>query len=283
MLKKIEKIRIGNNPVSKEIYRYYQRKYCLGCVGLISAITVASLTVDKIKPLSIMIISPSGQLKSTLMNSLADVFPENIVKIPSRFTPYGLSEKFGSQKLNNKTWIVNDMVRTFDGLSQVKISELVGWLGEMISEHEAGSSTAKDTQLMAKMNLIGNIALVSYKELARKFISSTLSERMLQFGYFQDVDIIRKKSDRNYKPNPKKLKIILKPSKITVTKQQQKEIYSLSDKLKYIADYEKYSLRPDEIILAFLAGHAKLNKRNRINKSDFNMFIQMIEHLKKIL
>lgn len=188
MLKKATKIKIGNNKVSKEIYKLFDKRYCLGCVGLMGAITVASLSVKNIKPLSIMIISPSGQLKSQITKTLIEMFPENITKIESRFTPYGLSEKYGKQRLDNKTWVINDMVRTFDGLSQVKISELVGWLGEMISEHEAGSSTARDTSLSARMNFIGNIALVSYKELSRKFISSTLSERLLQFGYCQDVD-----------------------------------------------------------------------------------------------
>src|SRR3990167_1615248 len=165
----------SNNRNTKEIHDYMQKKYCLGTLGVIEAVAAASLTITNIKPLSIMIISPSGQMKSQVAKEICDIFRENAVMIPSRFTPYGLSKKLGKPRLNNKTWIVNDMVRTFDGMPQVKVAEIVGWLSEIISEGKSDSITAQEADLEAKMNLIGNIAIISYRETEKKFNSSTLN------------------------------------------------------------------------------------------------------------
>lgn len=284
MLKRIEKIEIGSDSaVSRKLHDYFQRKYCLGACGVVGATVISSLFVKGIKPLSMMNISPSGQMKSQITNELASIFPDNSIMIPSRFTPYGLSRKMGKPKLDNKCWIVNDLVRTFDGMPQVKISEIVGWIAEMMSEGRSASMTYQDAELDARMNMLGNIALVSYKELERKFVSSTLNERIMQFGFYVDKNEVREKSEKNFSGNPHKIRLKLRPSVVNVSNEDRKKIRNLADSLQVIAHYERHSMRPDEMVQAFLVGHAKLNGRRSLSETDYNVFRQLFKYFEKVI
>lgn len=284
MLEMIQQVRIDKrNETSWKLYDIFQHRYCLGVTGVVGAIAIASLSIRNIKPLSLMLVAPSGQMKSQITRDLCLMFPKNTYMITSRFTPYGLSHKVGQANLDGRTWVVNDMVRTFDGLSQVKISETVGWLAEMMSEGHAGSATAQEAELTARMNIMGNLALISYVDLQRKFVTSTLNERILQFGYFVDKCLVREKSDRDYGNNPHPFQIELKDSMLALPRKEKKKIYSYADKLGIIAHYEKQSMRPDEIIMAFLAGHAKLNGRHELNKSDYKFLDMIFRHFRKLI
>src|SRR3990167_10662251 len=92
MLKEILPIKISaKDEISRMIYNYYNQKCGLGVIALIESIAIASLQLN-IKPLSILVISPSGQMKSSLTQEIYRTFPENTINIDSRFTPYGLSK-----------------------------------------------------------------------------------------------------------------------------------------------------------------------------------------------
>ncbi len=273
---------------TKELYRYFEKRFKLGELAIVQAAAICSLDAYKPsagmpKPLSLMIISPSGTLKSTISDKIAPLFSKTVKVISSRFTPYGLAKRNSKESLDRKTWIINDMVRTFSGLSNTKLAETVGWLTELLSEGSAGSDTAMEAKLDAKINIIGNIALASYRDLSDKFIASTFAERLLQFSYVIDKEYIRK---RIQAPEPRIRLTNIKENKsweITMTKAQQKEIYKLGDELTVFGQYEKQSLRPDEMVKAFIAGYARLNDRHAIKRSDIDIFRQLMPKFKRVV
>jgi len=259
------------------IYKYFEKRYKLGELALIEAITIKSLDFKEIKPLSLMVISPSGTLKSTITKQIVSLFP-NVLFIHSRFTPYGLSKLNQKKSLNNMSWIINDMVRTFSGQPATKIAETVGWLTELMSEGHAGSDTANEAEITARMNIIGNIAVTAYKDLQRKFIETTFAERILQYSYGIDKNYIR-----NAKNDPLPKIRLKKVAYFKLTPKEKKAIYNLGDKLTTLGQYETQSMRPDEMVKAFLYGHATLKTHNYIKKSDYILFDSLIQKFRRVM
>jgi len=281
---RLQDLRINSkNKASREIFDVFQKRYRLGTVGVVGACVIASLTVTNCKPVSLILVSPSGQMKSQIMRDLSLMFPKNSVMLESRFTPYGLSKRVGESNLNNKTWIVNDMVRTFDGLSQTKISDLVGWLTEIISEGKAGSTTANEYSMSARMNLLGSLAVVSYEELKRKFMSSTLNERILQFTYYVDKSVVREETRKQYRVGDAGLVKEFAPSVVEIREKDKKKSYEYADRLCVLGGYEKYSLRPDEMVVSLLSSHAKLNGRQKVNDSDFEFLDAIFPYFRRMI
>lgn len=269
---------------ANEIFKHFEKKFALGEVGVAEAVCIASMFLVGQRPFSLIVVSPSGQLKSSLTADVLRIFPKYTVLIKSRHTPVGLSKDYGISQLGNKTWVNNDMVRTFTGISKVKIEEIVGFYSELMSEKTSGSSTAFSVALdKCKMNMIGNIALVSYKSVQDKFISSTFAERILFLSYVRDKNVIREKTIRDYPLCNQLQDIKLETTDIVVTKNQKKEIYLLSDDLTKIAHYEKFSMRPDEIVESFLCSYALLNGRKKLMKSDFQVFRDMMPLFKRVV
>lgn len=275
-------MKIPKNDINaNKIFKFFSKKYLIGETGLISAVCISSLKVKNVKPFSLMIVAPSGQMKSSIIKDIIKIFNEDIFLLSSRFTPYGVSTKVNHHELNNKTWIINDMVRTFDGISQTKIAEMVGFMAELMSEGKADSSTALSTSLEAKMNLIGCIPNIKYKEIRELFLSSTFSERILQFQYIIKKTEIRKKSKKKLKWENGLIK--LNNHDVMLPRKYKKYLYELSDKLTKIAHYEKESMRTDEIVLSFLSGYALLNGRNKIRKSDLKIFEHLLQFFRRVV
>lgn len=273
-----------SDMVSREIYRHFSRKFMMGELGIVESACIASLLVKKQRPVNVIVVAPSGQLKSSIVNDIYRMFPDNVIRIKSRMTPYGVVKEFGEQKLRSHTWIINDMVRTFTGISKIKIEEIVGWLSELMSEGSSGSSTAFASSIEnCPMNLIGNIARVSYDSVRDKFMSSTFSERILQFNYVIDKNKIRHGTDKHLPLCRSLLRIKLKSRVFCVPKHHKKKIYGLSDDLTRISHYEKDSMRPDEIVEGFLCGYALLNGRNKLKNSDFMVFGQLLPFFRRIV
>lgn len=272
------------DKMAAAIYRHFQKKFSLGEIGLIQSCCIASMMLKEQKAFSLIVVAPSGQMKSTIIEDTVRMFPEHTVQIESRHTPTGLAREYGETKLNNKTWINNDMVRTFTGITRIKIEEIVGFYAELMSEKTSGSATAFSSKLKnCKMNMIGNIAMVSYKKVEDKFISSTFAERIMFTSYIRDKNTIRYKTDKKLKLCNQLLGIKLEPSSIKPTKEQKKKIYEMSDKLTRIAHYEKFSMRPDEIVESFLCSYALLNKRSILTKTDFEVFEWLMPYFKRII
>jgi hypothetical protein len=271
-----------SNKVSMEIYKAFQRKYLLGGLAVLEATCVASLYLKNIKPFSLVVVSPSGSMKSSLLSDIYNVFEKYAFQIESRFTPYGLSSMPDKHLLDNKTWMINDMVRTFDTLNPTKAQELVGWLAELMTEGHAGSATAKEAILTARMNLIGNIALVKYKEVKKYFISSTFAERVVQYFYTIEKDKIR---SHNCSPNiPISISLPeFEMKEVTIPSTYKKIVYMLSNNLQVLQQYDKESVRTDEITKSILCAHALLNGRTKINKTDVNFLLALFPNLKRVV
>lgn len=272
-----------NDKIANRIYKHFYEKFRLGEIGVVEAVCVASMFLKKQKPFSLIIVAPSGQMKSSIMDDVVKMFPENILMLSSRHTPFGLVKEYGD-KLKNKTWVNNDMVRTFTGISRTKIEEIVGFYSELMSEKTSGSATAFGSALKdCKMNMIGNIAMISYNDVKDKFISATFSERVLFFVYVIDKNDIRYKTKKGMPMVDSLMNLSLSPTEINISKQQKKRICDISDDLVKIAHYGQYSMRPDEIVESFICAYALLNGRNKIKESDFKVFEDLFPFFKRII
>jgi len=271
-----------NDKIAHEIFRQFEKKYMLGELAVVEAVSVASLYVNDDVPVSVMAIGPTGQFKTSLMRDLIKIFPDYVYEIDSRFTAYGLSVKVGGEKLNMKAILINDMVRTLDTLSDIKVKELASWLAELLTEGKAGSTTAQEARLEARTCLIGNIAINKFRETLEFFKSSTLSERILQF-YF-----IKQKKDIRERTHPKlvisiSVNVNLLKKSVEIPKCFRKRIWKISDILAVRQQYELQSLRPDQIVRSFLKGYALLNGRNKVRMSDIKVFESLMPNFKRLV
>jgi hypothetical protein len=272
------------DALTKEIYSHFRKKFGLGELGIVESVCVASMLLDNQKSFSIIVISPSGHLKSSILADVVQMFPSNTVVIPSRNTPYGLSRDFGVSKLKDRTWINNDMVRTFTGIGKTKIEEIVGFYAEMMSEGQSGSATAFSSMFKdCRMNMIGNIALNSYRDVKDKFITSTFAERILQLSYLMDKNVIRHKTDKKLPLCNQLRNIVLGHKNIVLSKKQKENVYEISDALSKIAHYEEHSMRPDEIVESFICAYALLNGRDKVVNSDFDVFIKLMPFFRRVV
>jgi hypothetical protein len=276
--------------MAKAIFNHFEKKFLLGELGVVESVCISSLYLKNQKPFSLIVISPSGQMKSSIMRDITNMFPEHVTVIPSRHTPYGLS---GMEKLKWHTWLNNDMVRTFSGISKTKIEEIVGFYTELLTEGTSSSATARPSIFKdIRMNMIGNIALKSYSDVKDKFVTTTFNERILQVNYAKDKNDIRYKTLKNF-PLSENLKNIMLANRlgdgyelldIVLSKKQKKEVYRLSDKLCNIALYEEGSMRPDEIVESFICAYALLNNnRPKLKKSDFDVFEKLIPFFRRVV
>lgn len=272
-----------SDKIAYNIYKHFYEKFRLGEIGVVEAVCVASMFLKKQKPFSLIIVAPSGQMKSSIMDDVVKIFPEKILMLSSRHTPFGLVKEYGD-KLKNKTWVNNDMVRTFTGISRTKIEEIVGFYSELMSEKTSGSATAFGSALKdCKMNMIGNIAMISYNDVKDKFITATFSERVLFFVYVIDKNDIRFKTKKGMPIMDSLINIQLKETEFIISKKQKIRICELSDKLVEIAHYGQYSMRPDEIVESFICAYALLNGRDKIKDSDFKTFESLFPFFKRVI
>ncbi len=268
-------VNLKNN--SKKVWQYFEKKFLLGDLGLSQAICISSLKATNIKPFSILVVAPSGQMKSSVSEDMEKIFEEHTIIIPSRFTPYGISNC--NLALDNRTWMINDMVRTFDGLAHTKLAELVGFLAELMSEGIADSSTAKSSKIEARMNLLANIPLKKYREVAEKFISSTMAERFIQFPFMKKRKDIRAKANKSMKVD---FSIdLMDPCKFEIPKSYTKKIFELSNELTKVGQYELESLRVDEIVRSLIAGHGILNGRTKATIEDFKVIKYLLPNFRR--
>lgn len=270
-----------NDIVSKEIFKEFEKKYCLGNLALLQASSIASLHVKNHPAFSVLVVSPSGTMKSSVLEDIQKIFYDQTFLIASRFTPYGISSMDNKHQLNNRTWMINDMVRTFDTLSEIKAKELVAWMAELMTEGHAGSETAKEAKIEAHMNMIGNLALIKYKDVISFFKSSTFVERLIQFHYTIDKAKLRKKNMKKYSITIPQIKIA--SSDVDIPKKYQKIVWKIADELMIKQQYEKESMRPDTIVESIVTGHALLNGRKTVNKNDFIFIKNCFENLKRVV
>jgi hypothetical protein len=261
---------------AKAAYEAFQKAYQLGDLAIVEIAAACSLDHVGIKPLNVIIISPSGTLKSTIIKKIMGCYNSNYVMINSRFTPYGVTKKY---KDLAKTWIVNDLVRSFAGQSATKIEETIGWLTELMSEGHAGSDTAMEAELTARMNLIANIATMTYRDVKDQFIKTTFAERVLQFNYTIDKNYVRHAKPIAF-PS---FKLATIKKFVPLTKLQIKKKFELGDMLTTVGQYEVKSLRPDEMVQAFVYGYARMNNRNEVKNSDFDIFKQLLPKFKRVV
>lgn len=262
--------------ISQQIYNYFQKKFCLGYLGLFECVSVASIKTLNIKPISILVISPSGHFKSSVMNDILIMFPNETKLMPSWFTDYGIVKEFSEAELNNRIWCFNDLVSTFGSLSQSKANRVASFLAELLSEGYTATATYRGRkELRLRIGLIGNIARDMWRKKKVDFLINTFRERILEFHYELDWDNV--KTDRSLKP----FQINIKENSVEIPKKFHKIIKSKAKELEQI---RRSSSRPrnSDYIESFLCSHANLNGRNKVTRSDLTVFNKILEFIGSI-
>lgn len=272
----------ATDKIANLIIKEFQHKHLLGDLALMEFVVCANLQTENRQRLNLIVVGASGQRKSAVMDDIKLCLDKNIFLIDSRFTPYGISNMKNKDRLNNRTWLINDMVRTFNTLSPTKKHELISWLAELMSEAKAGSTTAKEAHLDCRMNMVGNIPTVNYSTIKDFFDESTFNERVIQMFVDTKKDDVRKLGHEEYQIN-KTLKLNFIKKKIEIPKELNQKIFNLSDDISKLQYYEKESTRPDAIVKAFLIGYAHLNGRTKVKESDLDVLRQFKPYLERKL
>lgn len=274
---------LKNSPNSRVLHELCERHFLLGDLAVFEMAVANSLSYKW--PVSLLVIAPSGQFKSSLGNVVTASFPKKFF-CADRFSEYGIIKHADRTRINEKTWYINDFVRTLEGMSDYKVASFLSFLAVLMSEGRVDVSNYQfaNIKLDCRMNLVGNIAYVKYFEVMKMIKTSTFYDRVFEFWYKLDRKQVREKTEKLEKVSRLgKYPIRLSPScKLPVS--LKAEVYRLSDGLVEYGIAEE-NMRGDNLVEGWLAGHAMFNGRKEITADDVLVFDYMMakKHFSKVL
>lgn len=275
-----------SKDIARKIINFGNDKYAspIGYVILIKILTIYSLhNQNKLNPLSVLCLSPSGHFKSRTSDEIIKLFPNHSVEIGD-FTIFGLYKEIEQNPayLDKKTMRIDDLTSSFSSKSERTKSRTTSGIGALLSE---GLFIYKERlqlfEIRAKTNLIANMTIESFNRNKNKqFVSNTFIERLFPFFYAvsnnnqKNFDRERdKKREKDILDKFKNLKI--NSFKVLIPKSLQKEIESLADEYKENVSGESYNRAVDKIRI-ILVSLCLLNNKKKVS-------LKEIELCKKII
>ena len=180
---------LENSPNTLRILEFYRRKYApsVAIVGLLKALSIASLKVKNIIPLSVIAVAPSGSLKTRLSRELeSGVFPVgSITYLGSDFTANAILKQNKEKPINRTCIIVNDLVFLFTSKSMQGEQRLVNCLAELLSDARYDYMNFKENYVLkAVVSLVANVTSDNYMSHSRRLIETTFGERCVTVYYY---------------------------------------------------------------------------------------------------
>ena len=270
--------------VSNKIYEYFQKKYGFGDLGVILAVSANSVWVKNNKlGLSLTIISPKGHFKSSIMEEVASMF--NVLYIRGLVTEYGIEREYRASIEGKCVPVfIDDIEDTIRGMQRRRVVGILGFLKGLIDGK--GQITVRDRTIILKPKKFAIVLNVPdyllYKStgVLQNMFTSTFFDRTLPVKYSMDWEKWKEMYDKGKLKDidPPKVKRYKKEKVVKFPRKFRKEISDIALKLMNL----KFSGLPRniELLKAFLAGNALLNKRNKVYKEDIELFLKFIKYIR---
>jgi hypothetical protein len=264
-----------HHPNAKKVYDYYQRRYCLGSLGIWHALGLASISL-KNEPvvLSSLIIANGGSFKSQVMKSFKGQYSNKYWEVPFQPTDRGIMRENlkGSKKHTNNIWLIDDAAVSFPSLEAVRQSRLVGLFTVALMDGKYSYSDFNETkELTARFGLYMNIAYQNFFPIKAMLAEKTFLERIVPFNFIlprADVDNVTKEYMGGHDYG--------KPPKLTFREAEvDLSVNTIWNEIKYISQVlEKYcelsQTRATMWTKIILKSVAAMEGRNKVNRYDFD-------------
>ena len=190
-----------NHQNAKKIYDYYQKRFCIGSLGVWHAMGLFSLfNKNENVVLSSMIIASGGSFKSQILKSFSENYSSRYWEIPFQPTDRGIvrdnEKSVGTH--NDKIWYIDDAAVSFPSLEAARQSRLVGLFTTAIMDQKYSYSDFNDTKIMtSRFGLYMNIAYQNFFPIKDILEEKTFLERVVPFNYILPRDEVDK-ANREY-------------------------------------------------------------------------------------
>jgi hypothetical protein len=265
--------------VSNKIFEKFKSKYDFGALGLFESICVASTKVENLDlPLSSVIIAPSGDAKTSMMNDVCSIFPNDTIFLKGLVTEYGLARMYNEKELQKKCICVNDIVDTIKTQPRRRVAGVLTFFKNLIDGEAEILQSKWSVRIKAKVSIVINIPKPVWERRSSLFYITTFFDRTIPFNFSIDWE---KWKDFYLQHKNEKIefdKIELKPIEVKIPEGYEERIVKLAENLREMK--ETGLARQIKLVKAFLCGNAILNGRDYIVEEDFKVWEMLKDYFR---
>jgi len=269
---------------ARNIERYLKSYLLISVPIIVNCATIGLKTGEQYLLNSNLLIDEQGYGKTTILKYiLANNNPKIFRMLPEKMYAYELL-KLGNEFFNNKILIHEDLLKSFKGLTQKSLEQLSTFWVSVLSEH--GWKQLNSELKNVRCNVMFGMAEVGYFANKLRLFGETFFERIVPiFQYKRDLgekmNILEHKDDIDDKDEKlPKLKLSINPNspKKIILKDESIKKRTRELALELEINIQLAGTRALSYIRQFMKANALLNERNRVTKSDLELY-EMIHDL----
>ena len=253
------------DSISKGL-RFYEPVSTTVCINML---TIGLKKQPHVHDNSNLLIVPKGRGKTTLLHHiLAESNPKYIISLPDKLFETDIVE-FPKDHFDNKVWVLDDLITTFQGTSPKQREQLIGFHNSFLSkgvyERKRG-----DRMVEGRIVCTYGIAKENYSKYSKDMFISTFTDRLppLTYGFSpEEKDTILRED--NYLSKLPKVRLPFKRTltEVIIPDTLQEEIIAAAKRLEAASGFT--DIRAKHYVQNFLKSNANLNHRTNVQEEDF--------------